>query len=63
MIFFLANAIETQLLSTGAFEIYLNDVQIWSKLSSQRVPHENELLQMLNMHFNNFDTKNQMQFN
>ena len=80
MIFFLSNAIETQLISTGAFEIYLNgelslseslpqlshlskvlttlillDIPIWSKLQSDRVPHEKELVQILDMNFN-FDS-------
>lgn len=52
MIFFTCNAIETHLVSTGAFEIYLNNMQIWSKLSSDRVPHEKELLQMIDMNLN-----------
>lgn len=52
MIFFISNAIETQLITSGAFEIYLNDMQIWSKLQSDRIPHEKELLQMLDMNFN-----------
>ncbi len=30
----------------------LIDVQIWSKLQSERVPHEKELFQMLDMNFN-----------
>ncbi|KAL7886130.1 hypothetical protein AOLI_G00064250 [Acnodon oligacanthus] len=32
MAFFLSNMLETNFLSTGAFEITLNDVPIWSKL-------------------------------
>ncbi|KAI1884964.1 hypothetical protein AGOR_G00215320 [Albula goreensis] len=34
MTFFLSNMVETHFLSTGAFEITLNDVPIWSKLQS-----------------------------
>ncbi|KAK2890691.1 hypothetical protein Q8A67_013334 [Cirrhinus molitorella] len=34
MAFFLSNMLETHFLSTGAFEISLNDVPIWSKLQS-----------------------------
>ncbi|KAE8290939.1 Thioredoxin reductase-like selenoprotein T1a [Larimichthys crocea] len=34
MVFFLSNMIENQLMSTGAFEITLNDVPVWSKLES-----------------------------
>lgn len=80
MLFFISNAIETQLITSGAFEIFLNgnilfsvvflvyappiprlltflsifneDVQIWSKLQSERMPHEKELMQMLDMNFN-----------
>jgi selT/selW/selH-like putative selenoprotein len=61
MIFFISNAIETQLITTGAFEIYLNDMQIWSKLQSDRMPHEKELLQMLDMNFNFEQEKNTFQ--
>ncbi|CAF1047286.1 unnamed protein product [Brachionus calyciflorus] len=56
MIFFLSNAIETSLISSGAFEIYLNGMQIWSKLESDRIPHEKELMQILDMNFN-FETE------
>jgi len=61
MIFFISNAIETQLITTGAFEIYLNEMQIWSKLQSDRMPHEKELLQMLDMNFNFEQEKNGFQ--
>jgi len=47
MIFFLSNAIEGQLISTGAFEIMLNDVPVWSKLEVGRVPSPPELLQII----------------
>lgn len=47
MIFFLSNSIETQLMSTGAFEIMLNDVTIWSKLTSGRIPRMDELVQII----------------
>lgn len=50
MTFFLCNIIETQCLSTGAFEISLNDVPVWSKLESGRVPNIRELLQILDNH-------------
>lgn len=52
MIFFLSNAFETSLISSGAFEIYLNGMQVWSKLESDRMPHEKELMQILDMNFN-----------
>jgi len=47
MTFFLSNAIEGQLISTGAFEIMLNDVPVWSKLEVGRIPSPPELLQIL----------------
>ena len=52
MLFFVCNAIETQLTSTGAFEISLNDVTIWSKLKSGRIPQVNELMQIIDSHVN-----------
>ena len=47
MIFFLSNSIETSLISTGAFEISMNDVPLWSKLETGRLPAANEFVQML----------------
>lgn len=47
MSFFLCNLCETQLLSTGAFEIYFNDVPVWSKLQTGRIPSPPELLQIV----------------
>ncbi|KAI6191896.1 putative esophageal gland cell secretory protein 6 [Aphelenchoides bicaudatus] len=43
MLFMFSNSIESMLLSTGAFEIYIGDEQIWSKLESGRVPSPGEL--------------------
>ncbi|KAJ8338564.1 hypothetical protein SKAU_G00375300 [Synaphobranchus kaupii] len=50
MTFFLSNMVETHLLSTGAFEVALNDVPIWSKLQSGHVPNIQELFQILDNH-------------
>ncbi|CAG7829431.1 unnamed protein product [Allacma fusca] len=50
MCFFLCNLIETQLISTGAFEIYFNDVPIWSKIQTGRIPSPPELLQIVDNH-------------
>lgn len=36
-----------QLISSGAFEIYFNDVPIWSKLQAGRVPAPAELFQII----------------
>lgn len=47
MTFFLCNAVETQLISTGAFEISLDDMPLWSKLESGRIPQPGELLQII----------------
>eukprot|EP00058_Branchiostoma_floridae_P017981 XP_002603470.1 hypothetical protein BRAFLDRAFT_80438 [Branchiostoma floridae] len=47
MVFFISNAVEGQLMSTGAFEITFNDVPIWSKLQSGRVPAGQELFQII----------------
>lgn len=46
--FFLCNTIESQLLSTGAFEIKLNGMPIWSKLQSGRLPQPEELFDIIN---------------
>ena len=45
-LWFLNNYGNSQL-STGAFEIYLDDKQIFSKLESKRVPTAEEILNML----------------
>ncbi|XP_008553953.1 thioredoxin reductase-like selenoprotein T homolog CG3887 [Microplitis mediator] len=47
MIFFICNAIEGQLISSGAFEIHFNDVPVWSKLETGRVPQPPELFQII----------------
>jgi len=50
MIFFLSNAIEGQLISTGAFEIQFNDMPVWSKLETGRIPQPPELYQIIDNH-------------
>ncbi|KAL1490455.1 hypothetical protein ABEB36_013144 [Hypothenemus hampei] len=57
MIFFLSNMIEGQLISSGAFEITLNDVPIWSKLESGRIPQPAELFQIIDSHMQFTDSK------
>lgn len=47
MIFFLSNSLESYLISTGAFEISIDDVPLWSKLETGRLPSSNEFVQML----------------
>ncbi|XP_045064816.1 selenoprotein T2-like [Coregonus clupeaformis] len=50
MTFFLSNMLETHFLSTGAFEITLNDIPIWSKLQLGYVPNIQEERQSLTFH-------------
>ncbi|PAA54174.1 hypothetical protein BOX15_Mlig027233g2, partial [Macrostomum lignano] len=47
MLFFVGNAIEGQLISTGAFEVSYNDMVIWSKLENGRVPSPSELINII----------------
>ncbi|CAF1091937.1 unnamed protein product [Adineta ricciae] len=47
MIFFLSNSIESYLIATGAFEITVDDVPLWSKIDTGRIPSSNEFVQML----------------
>jgi len=47
MVFFMSNMIENQCLSTGAFEITLNDMPVWSKLESGHLPSMQQLVQIL----------------
>lgn len=47
MIFFLSNALEGQLVSTGAFEITFNGIPVWSKIETGRLPSPPELFQIV----------------
>jgi selT/selW/selH-like putative selenoprotein len=47
MIFFLSNSLESYLNSTSAFEISINDISLWSKLETGRMPSTDEFVQML----------------
>ncbi|GJQ66839.1 hypothetical protein Trydic_g7870 [Trypoxylus dichotomus] len=47
MLFFLCNVIESQLTQSGAFEISLNDIPVWSKLETGRIPQPAELFQII----------------
>jgi len=46
-VFFACNAIENALIQTGAFEVELNGMPIWSKLKSGRVPQGSELFEII----------------
>ena len=50
IILFVINNIGHSLLATGAFEIYLNDELIFSKLQAGRFPTMNEMFSILNSH-------------
>lgn len=50
MLFMMSNSIESMLMSTGAFEIYIDDEKIWSKLESGRPPSSVELIQAVDGH-------------
>ncbi|XP_014248145.1 thioredoxin reductase-like selenoprotein T homolog CG3887 [Cimex lectularius] len=52
MIFFMTNALEGHFISTGAFEITLNDMPVWSKLETGRIPQPPELFQIIDNHMN-----------
>ena len=47
MTFFISNTIEGQLMSSGAFEIFYNDLPVWSKIETGRVPTPAELFQII----------------
>ncbi|CRL00484.1 CLUMA_CG013745, isoform A [Clunio marinus] len=50
MTFFFSNMLEAQLISSGAFEIALNDIPIWSKIATGRIPAPQELFQIIESH-------------
>ncbi|ULT89474.1 hypothetical protein L3Y34_008137 [Caenorhabditis briggsae] len=52
MLFMFANMLETSLSSTGAFEIYMDDSLIWSKIESGRAPTHEELMNLIEAKFN-----------
>ena len=47
MLFFLANLVETQLISTGAFEVSVGGEVVFSKPQEGRVPQPKELLELI----------------
>lgn len=57
MILFLANSIESNMMSTGAFEIYYNDLPIWSKIETGKMPTAQDLLSQIQQQ-RGFDIKN-----
>lgn len=51
-ILFATNSIESHIMSTGAFEIFYNDIPIWSKMTTGRMPSGQELLQQIGSQYN-----------
>jgi len=47
MTFFLINAVETQLISSGAFEVTINGEKVWSKLESGGAPQPVTLVNLV----------------
>lgn len=47
MIFFFSNSMESYLMSTNAFEISVNNIPLWSKLRTGRVPTTDEFIEIL----------------
>ncbi|KAG5675945.1 hypothetical protein PVAND_005802 [Polypedilum vanderplanki] len=61
MTFFFGNMVEAQLISSGAFEISLNDIPIWSKIATGRIPSPQELFGIIDSQLqfsDNFIEKN-----
>ena len=52
MLFFIGNAVESQLISTGAFEVTVDNMPVWSKIEAGRIPQPPELFQIIENHFN-----------
>lgn len=47
MTFFLCNMVETQLISSGAFEVSVNGEVVWSKLEMGNPPQPQQLLNLV----------------
>ncbi|CAI8050391.1 Thioredoxin reductase-like selenoprotein T [Geodia barretti] len=56
LLFVIGGQIEGQLLSTGAFEVYLNENLMWSKLDSGRLPSLGELKSLVTDEAHHFPT-------
>lgn len=50
MALLLTSSIESNMMSTGAFEVFLNDIPIWSKIQSGRLPPYPELSRAITSH-------------
>ncbi|XP_064394251.1 selenoprotein T2-like [Halichondria panicea] len=56
VIFIIGGQIENQLLSTGAFEVSLNDELVWSKLETGRLPSLMELKELISEPSQSFES-------
>jgi len=63
MVFFIGNMLEAQLIASGAFEISINDIPVWSKLETGRIPSPQELFQIIDSHINVFSKVTVQDFN
>ena len=52
--FFAGNILQSNISNTGAFEIFYNGNQFWSKLQTGNVPNINQLIMLLNQNGANF---------
>jgi len=63
MVFFVGNMLEAQLISSGAFEISINDIPVWSKLETGRIPSPHELFNIIDSHIKVFSKATIQDFN
>lgn len=52
LVLLLSSSIEGGMMSTGAFEIFYNDMPIWSKIQSGRMPYYHEIVSTIRSHLN-----------
>ena len=52
LIGFIANQIASKLTSTGAFEVYVNDIQVWSKIQTGYLPDRDQLIDLIKQTIN-----------
>lgn len=50
MVMLFASSVESNMMSTGAFEIFYNDIPIWSKIQKGRMPYMHEILTPIKTH-------------
>lgn len=60
-ILFIGNTIDSNMMSTGAFEVFYNDLPVWSKIETGRMPSVPELFQIVQAH-SSFNQKSKGEF-